>query len=235
MEMRVRVLYFGMLKEMVGRPGDQFDLPDGSTLGDLLDQCGRAAPPIADHREVLAYAVNLEFAQESQRLKEGDEIGMLPPVSGGAPARCSIVRDKIDTRRLLEQLKAPEDGAISVFDGIVRNNTRGRGTLYLIYEAYEEMAVKQMEALAAEALSKFAIRDARIVHRLGHLEVGDTSVYIAVASAHRAAGMDASRFLIDTLKKTVPIWKKEYFHDGAVWADGEPFPEQIRPRTTHNP
>ena len=95
------------------------------------------------------------------------------------------------------------------------------------YEAYEEMALRQMEELIAEALQKFAVRDARIVHRLGRIEIGESSVFIAVASAHRAAAFDACRWLIDTLKRTVPIWKKEYFEDGAVWADGEPFPAEI--------
>jgi molybdopterin synthase catalytic subunit len=118
---------------------------------------------------------------------------------------------------------------VSIFDGIVRNNTRGRQTLYLDYEAYEEMALKQMEQLAGEAIDKFGVRDVRLIHRLGRLEIGETSVFIAVASAHRAAALDACRWLIDTLKKTVPIWKKEYFEDGAVWADGEPFPDSIRP------
>ena len=114
-----------------------------------------------------------------------------------------------------------------VFEGIVRDNSRGRRTLYLDYEAYEEMALKQMEELAGRALSRFKIRDVAIIHRIGRLEIGETSVLIVVASAHRAAAFDASRWLIDTLKRTVPIWKKEYFEDGAVWADGEPFPPEV--------
>ena len=111
-----------------------------------------------------------------------------------------------------------------VFDGIVRNNSRGRRTLHLDYEAYEEMAARQMHELGREALRRFGVRQVTIVHRLGRLEVGETSVLIVVASAHRAQAFEACRWLIDTLKKTVPIWKKETFVDGAVWADGEPFP-----------
>ena len=125
-------------------------------------------------------------------------------------------------------IKRPEDGAAVVFEGIVRNHTRGRRTLYLDYEAYEEMALKQMEELAARALAEYKIRDVAMVHRLGRLEIGETSVLIVVASAHRAAAFDACRWLIDTLKRTVPIWKKEHFEDGAVWADGEPFPGRFR-------
>jgi molybdopterin synthase catalytic subunit len=142
--------------------------------------------------------------------------------------RASIIRSPIDTQQALAAIKSPEDGAAVVFEGVVRNQTRGRKTLYLDYEAYEEMARQQMESLAAEALSQFQIRDVALIHRLGRLEIGETSVLIIVASAHRAAAFDACRWLIDTLKRTVPIWKKEYFEDGAVWADGEPFPAEIR-------
>jgi molybdopterin synthase catalytic subunit len=133
----------------------------------------------------------------------------------------------IPSAQVLEEIKAAPDGAVCVFDGIVRNNTRGRQTLFLDYEAYEEMALGQMRSLVAEALTKFPIRDVALLHRLGRLELGETSVLIVVASAHRAAAFDACRWLIDTLKKTVPIWKKEYFADGAVWAAGEPFPDEL--------
>lgn len=149
-------------------------------------------------------------------------------------SRASIVREPIDTRKLLERIKRPEDGAAIAFEGVVRNNTRGRQTLYLDYEAYEGMALKLMEDLAEEALRRFKIRDVAIVHRVGRLEIGEISVLIAVTSAHRGAAYEASRWLIDTLKRSVPIWKKEYFVDGAVWADGEPFPEEI-PRAQGSP
>ncbi|MBW8746965.1 MAG: molybdenum cofactor biosynthesis protein MoaE [Acidobacteria bacterium] len=139
----------------------------------------------------------------------------------------AIVREVIDAGNITAELKAGADGAVCVFDGIVRDNTRGRRTLYLDYEAYEEMALNQMRSLAEEAIAKFGVRDIAVVHRLGRLYVGESSVLIAVASAHRGAAFDACRWLIDTLKKTVPIWKKEQFEDGAVWADGEPFPEEI--------
>ena len=149
-------------------------------------------------------------------------------------SRAAIVRERIDTGKVLDRIKRPEQGAAIAFEGIVRNNTRGRKTLYLDYEAYEGMALKQMESLAEEALRQFKIGEVAIVHRLGRLEIGDTSVLIVVASAHRAAAYEASRWLIDTLKRSVPIWKKEYFVDGAVWADGEPFPDEI-PRAQGSP
>lgn len=138
-----------------------------------------------------------------------------------------LTRDVIPADTIVAAVKAGEDGAVCVFDGIVRNNTRGRQTLFLDYHAYEAMALQQMLALADEAKAKFGVREVAIVHRLGKLEIGETSVLIAVASAHRGAAFDACRWIIDTLKKTVPVWKKEHFVDGAVWADGEPFPETI--------
>jgi molybdopterin synthase catalytic subunit len=148
-------------------------------------------------------------------------------VSGGTGVNVALQREKIESEEIVAVLKAGEDGAVVVFDGIVRNNTRGRQTMFLVYEAYEEMALEQMRGLAADTLSRFAVRDVAIVHRLGKLMIGESSVLIAVASAHRGAAFDACRWVIDTLKKTVPIWKREHFVDGAVWADGEPFPEEI--------
>jgi molybdopterin synthase catalytic subunit len=141
--------------------------------------------------------------------------------------RAEIVDAPIQAEAIVAEIKAGGDGAVCVFDGIVRDNTRGRRTLHLDYEAYREMALEQMRGLADEAVTRFGVRDVAMVHRLGRLQVGETSVLIAVASAHRAAAFDACRWLIDTLKKTVPIWKKETFVDGAIWADGEPFPEEI--------
>jgi molybdopterin converting factor subunit 1 len=236
--MRVRVLYFGMLRDAIGRQIDNINLADGATLSDLVAECRKVAPPVEDFQKILAYSVNQEYAQLSTRLSDGDEVALLPPVSGGADVqtaktnqatkRCRITREKINQQQIMDEIKHAEDGAVSVFDGIVRDHSRGRKTLYLDYQAYEEMALKQMEELAESAINNYKIRDVRMVHRLGRLEIGETSVCIAVAAAHRAPAMDACRWLIDTLKKTVPIWKKEYFADGAVWADGEPFPEEVR-------
>jgi len=141
--------------------------------------------------------------------------------------RVEIVDGPINAAEVVAEVKAGADGAVCVFDGIVRDNTRGRQTLYLYYEAYREMALEQMRGLAEEARTRFGVREVAMVHRLGRLMVGETSVLIAVASAHRGAAFESCRWLIDTLKKTVPIWKKETFADGAVWADGEPFPEKI--------
>jgi molybdopterin synthase catalytic subunit len=229
--MNVRVLPFGVLKESLGSDPFALELPCGATVADLLVRLGVQAPAV----EMLgiAVSVNAEYADRKQVLREDDEVGLLPPVSGGAPSSSSqtgenvfirLTRDPIEAEALVAAAKHGEDGAVIVFDGIVRNNSRGRKTLYLDYEAYEEMAAKQMKELAREAITRFEVRNVAIIHRLGRLQVGETSVLIIVSSAHRAKAYEASRFLIDTLKKTIPIWKKETFVDGAVWADGEPFP-----------
>ena len=230
--MRVRVLFFGMLKDLVGRSSDTLELPEGSTITDLLKHYEARIPNLKDSLSCMAVAVNQEYAAAATQLKSDDEVALLPPVSGGSGDResesyASIVRDPIDASRILANIKCGADGAVVIFEGVVRNQTRGRKTLYLDYEAYEEMALQQMERLAEQALKDFQIRDVALVHRLGRLEIGETSVLIVVASAHRAPAFDACRWLIDTLKRTVPIWKKEYFEDGAVWADGESFPAKI--------
>jgi molybdopterin synthase catalytic subunit len=141
--------------------------------------------------------------------------------------RVEILDSELPAAAVIEAIKAGDDGAVCVFDGIVRNNTRGRQTLYLDYEAYREMALMQMRGLAEEAIARFGVRDVALLHRLGRLSVGETSVLVVVASAHRGQAFEACRWLIDTLKKQVPIWKKETFVDGAVWTDGEPFPEGL--------
>jgi MoaE-MoaD fusion protein len=132
-----------------------------------------------------------------------------------------LVREPIDATALIQHVRTASDGAIVTFDGCVRNQSHGRRTLYLDYEAYETMAVAKIREIAGELHTKFSIDRVAIAHRLGRLEIGETSVFIVVSAPHRAAAFEACRYAIDTLKRTVPIWKKEYFEDGAVWADGE--------------
>ncbi len=236
--MRIHVLLFGQLKDIVGRSEDYLTLDPGARLSAVMDHYSGQFAAIRGLSGSIACSINQEYAAVSSELHEGDEVGLLPPVSGGSQTttaaqelrseHCAIVREPIDGAKMRQSLSHAEDGSVILFDGVVRNNTRGRRTLYLDYEAYESMALNEMEKLAHAALERFKVRDVVLVHRLGRLEIGETSVLIGVASAHRAAAYEASRWLIDTLKKTVPIWKKEYFDDGAVWADGEPFPEEIR-------
>jgi MoaE-MoaD fusion protein len=213
---------------MLAGESQTLDLPAGATVDSVLAHYRGLLPQQITLWPALAIAVNRSYAGRDCRLSDGDEVALLPPVSGGSDGPIvALIREPIDARSLVAAIKQGEDGAVVVFDGIVRNNTRGRRTLYLVYEAYEQMALDQMQGLAVEAVSEHGVRQVAIVHRLGRLAVGETSVLIAVASAHRAQAFEACRWLIDTLKKTVPIWKKEHFEDGAVWADGEPFPSGL--------
>lgn len=231
----VRVLAFGVLKDSFGPNEALISLPEGAIVADLLAIIAANHPTVT--LRGIAVSVNSEYADRMHSLHDGDEIGLLPPVSGGAgpdsehpvdfTAAATLTRATIDPTKWVAAAKTGEDGAVVVFDGIVRNNSRGRRTGYLDYEAYEEMALKQMSALAHEARTNFGVHQVSIVHRLGRLQIGETSVLIVVASAHRAQAFEACRWVIDSLKRTVPIWKKEAFADGTVWSDGEPFPAGI--------
>jgi molybdopterin converting factor subunit 1 len=224
--MRVHVLFFGQLKDITGVAQEDAELSDGARVEDLFERYGRRFPKLAEFRASIAASVNQEYAPWRALLSTDDEVAFLPPVSGGQQAAVEqdsfrLVREPIRPREIVESLKAPGDGAVVVFDGFVRNNFKGRRTLYLEYEAYEAMAYAKMREIGAEIRAKFPIHCVAIVHRLGRLEIGETSVLIAVSSPHRAAAFDACRYAIDTLKRVVPIWKKEYFVGGAVWAEGE--------------
>ena len=224
--MRVHVLFFGRLKEIVGNAEDHAEVSEGARVEDLFARYGNRFPELARYRSSVVASVNQEFAEWRAPLASGDEVAFLPPVSGGQQAQLvediyELVREPIRTAEIVAHLKAPEDGAVVVFDGIVRNHSGGRTTLYLDYEAYEPMALGKMREIGAEIRRKFPIHRIALVHRLGRLEIGETSVFIAISSPHRRAAFDACRLAIDTLKRTVPIWKKEYFADGAVWAEGE--------------
>lgn len=254
--MHVRVLLFGALKDLQAWdletrsseswPRETMELPEQATVEDFLRRFILVAPQLGKFAGSLAIAVNREYALPAQILQEGDEVALLPPVSGGCAESLSaadadpaselirLQREPIHADSLVAQVKEGEAGAVVIFDGIVRNHTRGRQTLYLDYEAYEAMALGQMRTLAREAQHRFDVRRICLVHRLGRLQIGETSVLIAVASAHRAQAFEACRWIIDTLKKTVPIWKKEWFQDGAVWADGEPFPAEISIRNSES-
>src|SRR5260370_10453433 len=235
--MRVRVLFFGQLKEIVGRGEDYAELMDGARLEDLFASYGKRYPKLAVFRHSLVASVNQSLVDWASPLAVGDEVAFLPPVSGGtgtpavarSEAIIELVRERIQTEEIAGRLKAPQDGAIVVFEGIVRNESGGRRTLYLEYEAYQAMALRQMGLIASEMRSQLGADSVALVHRLGRLEIGETSVLIAVTSAHRLAAFEACRYGIDTLKRTVPLWKKEYFEDGAVWAQGEvpPLPSNL--------
>lgn len=220
--MRVRVLFFGLAHDVTGFPQENIELPEKARLDELLKQYQQRFPRLVEMAGSLMMAVNQAVAEPAWELQEGDEVAFLPPVSGGAEDDFfQITRKAIPTARLTEQLKAPMDGAVVVFEGIVRNHSDGRETCYLEYEAYEPMALRAMREIGREAKEKFLVDSIGMIHRTGHLEIGETSVAIVVTSAHRGEAFEACRYAIDELKRRVPIWKKEYFSDGSVWAEGE--------------
>lgn len=228
---QVRVFPFGVLKDWFGASAATVELPGGATVQSLLDLLSagwHGREPLSEKiLRSIAVSVNAEFATAEKALRQDDEVGLLPPVSGGSEGmerHVTLTNETIRPELWIAAAGRPEDGALVIFDGVVRNNSDGRRTLYLDYEAFVELAIRQMEALVAHAIEQFGIRDAWIVHRLGRVEVGESSVLIVVASAHRAQAFDACRWLIDSLKRTVPIWKKETFADGFAWAAGEPYP-----------
>jgi molybdopterin synthase catalytic subunit len=220
--MKINVLFFGVTHDLTGFAQEQVELPEGENL-DGLRRCYESRfPRLLSVGGSLLLAVNQEIAKGSTPLRDGDEVAFMPPVSGGAGGDFfRITRSPISASDLAEQLRASEDGAVVIFEGIVRNHLHGRATLYLEYEAYEPMAVHKMEELGCEAKRKFPIDGMGMIHRLGRLEIGETSVAIIVTAEHRRAAFEACQYAIDRLKQIVPIWKKEYFADGAVWSEGE--------------
>ncbi|MBZ5514809.1 MAG: molybdenum cofactor biosynthesis protein MoaE [Acidobacteriia bacterium] len=220
--MKINVLFFGMVHDLAGFDREQVEVPEGERLADLRRRYELRFPRLGELAGSLLTAVNQEIVEPSVVLHEGDEVAFMPPVSGGAGDDFfRLTRDPIVTSDLIRQLQTPEDGAVVVFEGVVRNHSRGRKTLFLEYEAYEPLAVRKMEEIGREVREKLPIDRLGMIHRLGRLEIGETSVVIVVTSAHRAPAFEACRHAIDRLKQIVPIWKKEHFEDGAVWAEGE--------------
>ena len=181
--MQVRVLFFGVLKDLAGRGSEELTLPEAATVSDVIEVYERRVTSLRSMLPSIAISVNQEYSGPETRLQPGDEVALLPPVSGGSERELGsdpgpfnrITRDVIDTDAVLQDLKQPEDGAAVVFEGIVRNNTRGRRTLFLEYEAYEDMALKQLDAIVSQARARFQIRDVALIHRLGRLDVGETN------------------------------------------------------------
>ena len=220
--MKVNVLFFGITHDLTGCTQELAELPEGESVEGLRRRYETRFPRLLSVAGSLLLAVNQEIAHGSTPLHDGDEVAFMPPVSGGADGDFfRITRGPISTSELVKQLCAPQDGAVVVFEGIVRNHSRGRPTLYLEYEGYEPMAIRKMQELGSEAKQKFMIDAIGMIHRLGRLEIGETSVAIIVTAAHRRAAFEACQYAIDRLKQIVPIWKKEYFADGAVWAEAE--------------
>lgn len=226
----IRVLFFGQLKEIAGCAEQDLALEEGATAAAVFEHYAALHPRFGGLRSSLVMAVNEEFAAPGTVLRDGDEVAFLPPVSGGAPWTQAVedpaghffalTREPIDSAALAARLRRDSDGALVIFDGVVRNESGGRKTRYLDYEGYEPMALKVMAEIGREVAARHAIGRIGIVHRLGRLEIGEASVTVVAASPHRAAAFDAAREAMDLLKTKVPIWKKEHFADGEVWVEG---------------
>jgi molybdopterin synthase catalytic subunit len=229
--LQIKVLFFGLLKDVCGRSEDALTIPEGSTAAAVFEHYRAAFPRLGEMASSIVLARNQEFAAPGDRLADGDEIALLPPVSGGSgylheirdPAGhlFALTRRPIDSRALENDLLQGSDGAIATFHGVVRNNTRGRTTLRLEYECYEEMAIRTMASIGRAIASEFPISRIALVHRLGVLEIGEASVVVVATAPHRKPAFDAALEGINRLKRTVPIWKKEFFADGEVWVEGE--------------
>ena len=219
--MRVAVRLFGAVREAVGDKELSVELQDGATLAELRALLAGRHAIFDAFGDRLAAAVNLEVAQASTPLCDGDEVAFLPPVSGGAP-RCWISERRLDVGDAVARVAGPGMGGIVTFIGAVRDHARGHAIRHLEYEAYPEMAVREMEKIADEAARRWPDARVAIGHRCGHLEIGEIAVVVAAAAPHRAEAFAACRFAIDTLKETVPIWKKEFAVDGEQWVDDRP-------------
>jgi molybdopterin synthase catalytic subunit/molybdopterin converting factor small subunit len=228
--MRIRVLFFGLLKDICGRAEDLLELPEGATAGNVFEHYAVAFPQLRGMGRSIVLARNHEFSSAGQPVFDGDEVALLPPVSGGAYSSeiedpeghfFAITREPLDSRAVETRLLQGFDGAIVTFAGVVRNNTRGRATLRLEYECYEPMAIRKMAEIGREIAGQFAVSRIAMLHRLGTLEIGEASVIVVVASPHRRPAFDAALEGINRLKKLVPVWKKEFFEDGEVWVEGD--------------
>jgi molybdopterin synthase catalytic subunit len=230
--MQVRLLFFATLKDIVGARELRLEVPAGATVADVLTRLESSYPRVKDYRPVVLTAINEEYVDQKAPVSDGDEVAIFPPVSGGSvgseilsidrPGELyQITRDPIDAQAVSRQLLRPGDGAICVFEGVVRDNSKGKRTLHLIYEGYEPMALKKLEEIGIFVKQAWEIGCIAMIHRLGHLDIGETSVAVIVTSPHRRAAFDACHYAIDKLKKVVPIWKKEFFEDGEVWVEGQ--------------
>jgi molybdopterin synthase catalytic subunit len=215
-------LFFGVLRDVTGLREDLIDVPDGEVAASVFAHYSSRFPRLGEMSASIVLAVNQKFCAPSVPLSDGDELAFLPPVSGGSDGHYfALTREPIDAAGLARKMLLGEDGALVTFEGVTRNNTKGRATRYLDYECYEAMAVKTMAEIGAEIARTHAISRIAMVHRLGRVEIGETSVVVVATAPHRRAAFEAALEGINKLKKLVPVWKKEYFADGEVWVDGE--------------
>jgi molybdopterin synthase catalytic subunit len=229
--LEIQILYFATLRDLIGKNKENLTLPSESTVGDLKQQLSARGERIAMAVETALFSINREFAFAEEPLSDGDEVGVFPPVSGGGhPTILTVTEQQLSLDELIKAITTPTTGAVCSFTGIVRARTeRGEilDTAYLEYDAYQPMAKQKLEQVAAEIRERWpAVEGIAMVQRLGHLDPGTPTVFIACSAAHRDTGVfEAARYGIDRLKQIVPIWKKEVGPDGEAWVEGSYHPE----------
>lgn len=217
--MRLTVRLFAAFREHAGRDAVEVELPEGARVADLAPAVQRAIPALAPLLGVARPVVNHEFAPADQTLTAGDEVALLPPVSGGAldVTNFWLTGDRLEVGEVVERVEDPGCGAVVTFVGTVRHTNDGRDVDYLEYEAYPGMAEAKMAQIGDEIRARWGLERVAMVHRLGRCDIGEASIVIAVASPHRGEAFEACRYAIDRVKEIVPIWKREVWKDGAVW------------------
>jgi molybdopterin synthase catalytic subunit len=213
----VRVLYFAVVRERLKLDGESLELPDGATVDALLDALVARHAALGPLRAVIKVAVERDFVGGDHRLRGGEEVALIPPVSGGAGGPFRVTDEKLDLDEVVRAVSTPEHGGVATFTGVVRSRSRGKTIVRLEYEAYRPMAERKLAELAQRIAEEHPGVRLAIVHRVGVLAVGDAAVVIAASAPHRAAAFDACRSAIERLKSDVPIWKKEIADDGEEW------------------
>jgi len=218
--MKVEVRLFARYREAAGRDRVEIDLPEGGTVETAWEAVSRRFPALGQYRPFTLFALREDYVSADHRLGEGDELCLFPPVSGGSDGGdwIEVTAEVLSERATAEAVGDPGAGAVALFSGIVRDQTGGRRVKFLEYEAHAPMAETKMREIGAAIRARWSgVKRVAMLHRIGRLEIGESSVLIAVSAAHRGDAFEACRYAIDTLKRTVPVWKKEHFEDGEVW------------------
>ena len=221
--MKVNISLFAGLHDLVGKREVMMELADGSTVDQLRDELATLFPVVIPYLATLVCAVDDEFVATDHLLADGDEVALIPPVSGGSADLFLVTSEVLEPQRLTDAVRADESGAVTLFYGVARNNNEGRAVRALEYEAHDTLAEKKLREVGDEVLKRFDITGIGVHHRTGHIEVGETSLLVAVSSAHRREAFEACHFAVDRIKETVPIWKKEiWVEGGSDWVAGHP-------------
>jgi len=217
--MKVAVRFFARYREAAGRDHVELDLPEGGTVESAWEAVASRFPVLRPYRPFTLFALGTDYVSASHPLSAGDEVCLFPPVSGGSEGDLiEVTSEPLSEERLMGSIGDPGAGGLVLFSGVVREETGRRRVKHLEYEAHAPMAAAKMREIASAVRERWpGVRGVALMHRIGRLEIGESSVMIAVSSPHRAEAFDACRFAIDTLKETVPVWKKEFFEDGEVW------------------